>query len=234
MLRFLVLLLLFSTPVYAVEFTSSNQMATVVELYTSEGCSNCPPAEAWFSSFRQDPRLFHSIVPLAFHVDYWDQLGWKDRFAKHLYTVRQQNQVQAGILSQVYTPGIVVNNQEWRQWFQGRRDLPRSGVNVGVLSVSLANGELTASYPSNKVLALHIAYLGMGLRSKVKAGENKDRTLYHDFVVLKTWQQTGQANWNTSLPEIPQAGQQRNAIAVWLTPIDSFNVIQATGHFLGK
>jgi hypothetical protein len=65
--------------------------AHLLELYTSEGCSSCPPAEQWFSTLKQSPRLWKEIVPVAFHVNYWDQLGWKDKLASPANTARQRN-----------------------------------------------------------------------------------------------------------------------------------------------
>ena len=72
---------------------SGPSVAPVVELYTSEGCSSCPPADVWLSRLKADP----GVVALAFHVDYWDRLGWKDRFASPVYTQRQaQSQRSSG------------------------------------------------------------------------------------------------------------------------------------------
>src|SRR4051794_39959317 len=70
-------------------FESKPARAHLIELYTSEGCSSCPPAEEWMSGLKNEPRLWQDIVPIAFHVDYWDRLGWKDPFASKLWTERQ-------------------------------------------------------------------------------------------------------------------------------------------------
>jgi len=94
--------------------------ASLLELYTSEGCSSCPPAEAWLSRLRDDARLWKEIVPVAFHVDYWDNLGWKDRFASAAFTARQRDYAARWNSGSVYTPGFVLDGQEWRGWFTGR------------------------------------------------------------------------------------------------------------------
>jgi len=65
----------------AADFTSTARQVNLVELFTSEGCSSCPPAEGWFSKLKQEPGLWTDFVPVAFHVDYWDTIGWTDRFA---------------------------------------------------------------------------------------------------------------------------------------------------------
>ena len=85
---------------------------TVVELYTSEGCSSCPPADRWLSTLKGRPDL----VALAFHVNYWDKLGWPDRFASAAYTERQRALMRPSGASYVYTPQVIVNGQDWRGW----------------------------------------------------------------------------------------------------------------------
>src|SRR5690348_12165742 len=96
---------------------------SLLELYTSEGCDTCPPAEEWLSKLERDPRLWKQLVPLAFHVDYWDYLGWKDPFDSHAYTARQQA-IAAGADSLagrvIYTPQFVVDGKDWRGWFTGQ------------------------------------------------------------------------------------------------------------------
>lgn len=224
----LLMLFVWFQPVHAVEFASQAQQTTVIELYTSEGCSSCPPADKWLSTFTQDPRLFKTLLPLAFHVDYWDQLGWQDPFAKRAFSQRQRALTQDEILSQVYTPGIVVNSQEWRQWFRGKRQVDVSKKYPGVLQVQAENGLLSAEFKTDVSLVMNVAYLGMGLQTQVERGENRGRQLAHDFVVLSHQQVTGQNHWKMQLETPPDAGQKATAIAVWLTPLHSLEMIQAT------
>lgn len=225
-------LLMFSTPLWALEFASTTQRTTVVELYTSEGCSSCPPADRWVSSLRDDPRIFNSLLPLVFHVDYWDRLGWKDPYASKAYSQRQYALVQEDILSQAYTPGIVVDSQEWRQWFRGQRQLKTTGQSANILSVTLQDNLLTAEYDADAIFIFNVAYLGMGLKTNVLAGENRGRQLQHDFVVLSHQQQSGEQRWQLQLTDLPDKGQQQTALAVWLTPLDSLQIIQAAGSLL--
>src|SRR3977135_776940 len=72
-----------------IAFESKPARNHLIELYTSEGCSSCPPAEEWMSGLKNQPRLWQDIVPVAFHVDYWDHLGWKDSFASKIWNERQ-------------------------------------------------------------------------------------------------------------------------------------------------
>ena len=240
-MRYLVvLLLLLATNLQALELTSSSSQAIVVELYTSEGCSSCPPADKWLSRLKHDPRVFKSIIPMAFHVDYWDDLGWKDPWAQAAFSNRQRQlslslatpSVFAGLLSQVYTPAFLVSSQEWTKW----RDysvFPAVPQKVtGILNASDEDGVLTVTYSKTGDYELNVAYLGMGLESEVTAGENHDRHLKHDFVVLDHFKIAGSNTWKLTLPEQPKKGQKQTAISIWLTKLDSYYIEQAVASLL--
>src|SRR5437868_13297928 len=94
-------------------FESRPQKAHLLELFTSEGCSSCPPAESWFSKLKTEPGLWKDFVPLAFHVDYWNHLGWRDPFAAKEWTARQYQYAARWKIGSVYTPGFVVDGREW-------------------------------------------------------------------------------------------------------------------------
>src|SRR5256885_16057749 len=162
-----------STPP-ATTFESGETQGTLIELFTSEGCSSCPPAEKWLSGLKSNQELWKRIVPVAFHVDYWDRLGWRDRFAKPEFTARQQRYAAAWGGDSVYTPGFVVNGKEWRGWFGGNMT-PTSSTKVGGLRVSYGNdGKVNATFvPATTQpgpLALNVALLGNDLESDVKRG----------------------------------------------------------------
>ncbi|MEJ2044056.1 MAG: DUF1223 domain-containing protein [Reinekea sp.] len=236
---FAALLPLVFTGSFAQEFKSRPEAATVIELFTSEGCSSCPPADRWLSQFKDDPDIFSTLVPLAFHVDYWDYIGWKDPYAARAFSQRQRFYGQIGILRSVYTPGFVVNGEEWRDWFRSHQAaLPGSEANPGVLSGRIDDNELTVSFASQQPLTLNFAYLGMGLSHKITAGENRNKTLSHDFVVLSHWQlpaeqiSSGNLVWKTKLKPVPDAAQQETALVIWLTEPDSHRPVQATGTYL--
>jgi hypothetical protein len=114
-------------------FESGDMQTTLIELFTSEGCSSCPPADAWMSRLKTNPDLWKNIVPAVFHVDYWDGLGWRDRFAKPEFTARQRQYVATWRGDSVYTPGFVVNGREWRDWHGNRalwREQPAKAGNL--------------------------------------------------------------------------------------------------------
>src|SRR6266568_5239394 len=170
-------------------FQSSGKQTALIELYTSEGCSSCPPAETWLSRLKESPGLWKDFVPLAFHVDYWDYLGWGDPWANKSFSDRQRAYAKQWRSDSIYTPGFVLDGKEWRDW-SGRKDGPKSaGVKAGVLTVSASdtNRWQVSFAPANTDGAdyeVHAALLAGGLSSNVKAGENRGRLLRHDFVVL--------------------------------------------------
>src|SRR5882724_9952122 len=116
-------------------FQSSGKQTALIELYTSEGCSSCPPAEIWLSRLKESPGLWNDFVPMAFHVDYWDYLGWRDPWANKSFSDRQRSYAEGSRSDSIYTPGFVLNGKEWRDW-SGRKDGPKSGgPKAGVLAV---------------------------------------------------------------------------------------------------
>jgi hypothetical protein len=247
--RFLVFVLFVSPSafLFALELRSAATAPSVVELYTSEGCSSCPPADAWFTSLKEHPQLFKQIIPMAFHVDYWNLLGWRDRFSSPAYSRRQRSMRDSGLLTQVYTPGFVVNNREWRGWFRHGAEsvLPSRELandRVGVLQLIWQSGEkmdlaFQSTQPRRDTLWANIAVLGMGLSSSVKTGENRGRKLDHDFVVLHLQRHrfhtaNDLARVTVESPQIPEQGQAQSAIVIWVSEGESPAVIQAVAAYL--
>ncbi len=225
-----------------VELESPDTRATLLELYTSEGCSSCPPADRWLSGLRDDPRLWRELVPVAFHVDYWDYIGWPDRFARAAHSQRQHSYASSGRVGSVYTPGFVVDGREWRGWFRGRKPQIGSGMHAGVLGLEVDGERIAARFdPQGEArdagqLELHVARLGFGLTTEVGAGENAGRALRHDFVVLDyrrvpliAGDRVLTAGFTLPLTE---SGAERHAVAAWVTPRGDQAVLQAVGGWL--
>lgn len=160
------------------------QHATVVELYTSEGCDSCPPADRWISSLGAGPaRDGRSVVALAFHVDYWDRLGWTDRFASAAYTERQHQVSAASGARFVYTPQVLVDGRDWRGW-PGALPVPGT-AEAPALSLQRDGAQVVAhvgARPGQR-LSAYWALVEDGHVSQVRSGENAGRTLHHDHVV---------------------------------------------------
>ncbi len=230
----------FSLDASALELRSSTQQTTLLELYTSEGCSSCPPADRWLSHFKNDTRLWQQIVPVAFHVDYWNRLGWRDRFSNAAYTARQQNYQRHNYVNVVYTPGFVRNGREWRGWFE-QQPLPLNNTkDVGVLTANIDKGDIQAEFmpnqPVKSLLLLNIALLGFDQTTDISRGENRGKKLNHDFVVIgfRQFEQNTDSQghqWQLSgISEYMPA--ETRGIAIWVTTENDPTPIQATGGFL--
>jgi hypothetical protein len=165
------------------EARSTATAPTVVELYTSEGCSSCPPADRWLSRIRSDT----PIVALAFHVNYWDRLGWPDRFASGEFTRRQAEQQAVNGARVSYTPQVVVQGRDRPEW----PGLALPPVLAGSPPVDVAiSGDGRSFDATVKTrpgapprLAAYWAVTENGHRSAVTAGENAGEKLAHDHVV---------------------------------------------------
>jgi len=176
---------------------SSPRTAALVELYTSEGCSSCPPADHWLSSLRQAGQTRGEVVPLALHVGYWDYIGWKDPYARPEFAVRQRRIAALQHSSFVYTPQVVLQGRDFRGWGSGAFERAVAEINArpakAAISLSLEplrDGALKVevaarvSEPARReAAALYLAAYQSRLVSRVDAGENQGRTLEHDFVV---------------------------------------------------
>ena len=204
---------------------SGPAVAPVVELYTSEGCNSCPPADRWISTLKHDP----SVVALAFHVDYWDRLGWKDRFASAAFTQRQATQQASNGARFSYTPQVVVDGRDRTDWprLSSLGDSrPAAPVDV-VLSRDgdRVSASVAASGRAPKRLAAYWAVTEQDHVSAVKAGENEGVTLHHDFVVrdyrtVPAWTATPGASEALAL-QIPAAADPAHRREVNLVVVDA-------------
>lgn len=228
-----------------IRFNSGDQQVNLIELYTSEGCSSCPPADQWLSQFKRDDRLWKEIIPVAFHVDYWNYIGWPDRFADPRFSARQQHYAHTKNISTVYTPAVVLNGREWRNWY-GSPDTSRQMMSIdqpssGTLQVDLTDHKFSAHYSTveqHKSILLNIALLGFDLQTEVKAGENRGRRLTHDFVVLGydkfAMTQTGDDFILTAKLPVMIETAARTGLVVWVEAAASQSPLQATGGWLIK
>jgi len=173
---------------------SGKTIVPLLELYTSEGCSSCPPADQWLSSLKLGT---DKLTPLAFHVDYWDYIGWKDRFAKAAYSERQRKIAAFGGAGFVYTPQFTFNGKDFRSWNNSRLRQGIESISKEVSHVDLTlnlssktDGELVLKSSAQTAYAddarqadIFIAIYENKLNSLVNSGENSGRELKHDYVV---------------------------------------------------
>ena len=178
----------------ACDMTSGPKTAALVELYTSEGCSSCPPADKRLSQFPSRQYPYEQVVPISLHVDYWDYIGWKEPFAQAQFAERQSWLVRTNGHKTVYTPHFFVSGTEVRDWDGDLgRELNRVGAetaraNVRIHAEPTASGKLSVSASatassSPEQLALFVALTEDKITSRVSAGENSGVTLSHDHVV---------------------------------------------------
>ena len=162
---------------------SGERQALLIELYTSEGCNSCPPADRWLSSLKGRP----DVLAAAFHVDYWDRLGWVDRFGSARHTERQAQQQRSSGAGFSYTPQVLANGRDWR----GAPTLPILDKPALVqleaqrIDAQRVAVQVVARPGAPARLALWWALLEDGHVSAVRAGENQGVTLHHDHVVRR-------------------------------------------------
>ncbi|MBM3340986.1 MAG: DUF1223 domain-containing protein [Betaproteobacteria bacterium] len=174
---------------------SGAQRVALLELYTSEGCDSCPPADRWVSALPARGFGDDRVVTLAYHVDYWNYLGWKDPFAQARFTERQRF-ANARIGNRtIYTPQLMLDGKDYRR-AGVRNDFAREvatrnsekpGADIG-LFLNSSTGSLTASarvtlHRKAAGASLFVALYENRLANQVTAGENKGKRLEHDFVV---------------------------------------------------
>ncbi|MGJ8619332.1 MAG: DUF1223 domain-containing protein [Methylophilaceae bacterium] len=190
------LLLLSQSQVLAAECSAKSGEKTIplLELYTSEGCSSCPPADKWISQIKHGS---NELTPLAFHVDYWDYIGWKDQFSKAEYSDRQRKTAAFGGAGFVYTPQFVFNGRDFKGWDNSRLNTAinqsqklASRANLTLDAMSAEDGSITLKASAEAVSPdvikkadVYVALYENGLVTNVKAGENVGRELRHDYVV---------------------------------------------------
>src|SRR5262245_2990796 len=226
--------------------TSGPRTAALVELYTSEGCSSCPPADRWLSALDGGGQVPGTIVPIALHVDYWDYIGWKDPYANREFSLRQRKLSQQQRLALVYTPQVVLQGRDFRGWGTPAFDAAVAKITAqpAKASISLAlqaaqGGALRVEAAAEVIdraqqadAALYIAAYQNRLSSKVTAGENRGRTLAHDYVVLE-WQGPFGFDPQARLLErrdlalVPKAGPGDSGVAAFVQNRRTGEVLQA-------
>lgn len=223
-----------------------NQMVTsdpadrpfiIVELFTSEGCSSCPPADQLLTEIINTNYDTVDVIGLSFHVDYWDYIGWKDPYADQSYSQRQRTYARKFYNHQVYTPQMVVNGKyefvgsDRNKWSQLLGELRSTVSDQNVTSTyKIKNDQLHVEVVSGSKASvlLNVAIVESGLSQNVTRGENNGRRLSHENVVrsFKTRQFDG--TLNTIILDIPSDLVFENAnIIIYTQDQDSWQVLAA-------
>jgi len=198
----------------------------VVELFTSEGCSSCPPADAFLGELTKRP----AIVPLAFHVDYWDYIGWKDPYASPAFTQRQHDYAAALRLHMVYTPQMVVDGHTdvvGSEYADVEAAIGKAGVQPK-LAVSIEKDGAgyrvvipAADAPPAGPAAVWLALFDSQRETRVARGENGGRML-KEYNIVRDWRQIG--SWDghaltLPLPMPEKPGEDGCAVIVQSGPV---------------
>jgi len=221
---------------------STERRVPVLELYTSEGCSSCPPADAWLGRLRPEAS---AVVPLALHVDYWDRLGWKDRFSRPEFSARQREIAARSRSTTVYTPQFILDGGEWRGWWTGQSLKDALARTAGTAPMAKITGtgrfdgtrvDVTATIrlldtAADRTSAAYVALVEHGLHTAVHAGENRGRTLRHEHVVqaLHGPVALDRTSLNLQAQLQPRTGAvaQRLGIVVFVQDVDTGITLQS-------
>ncbi len=217
----------------------------LVELYTSEGCDSCPPADRWLSSLGARGYAPDRVVPVSLHVDYWDYIGWKDPYARQAHSARQRKMAQLARAAMVYTPQVLLQGQDFRGWAGSSFDAAVAKINArpakARISLSLDTGRKDAfevgaaaeleNASSDAAMALFLGAYENKLVSEVKAGENRGKTLPHDYVVLQ-WVgplefKGGKLAERHTLPLLPKAVPAHSGVVAFVQNRANAEVFQA-------
>jgi len=225
---------------------SGPHTAALVELYTSEGCDSCPPADRWLQSLGARGFAPGRVVPLSLHVNYWDYIGWKDPYAQQRFSDRQRRLAQVMRARVVYTPQVMLQGKDFRRWYtagafdeavkainarapQAKIELRLGSAGSDTLLADVRAELLDASQAPDA--ALYLASYENKLVSSVAAGENRGRTLSHDYVVLE-WVgpiafTAGRIAEKRVLPLLPKAVPAHSGVAAFVQNRRTAEVLQA-------
>jgi len=229
------------------QFVSTEQKVQLIELYTSQGCSSCPPADDLLNKLAPSDQLWKTFIPVAFHVDYWNYLGFSDIYSSRSASQRQRQHYNFGNISSVYTPGFIVAGNEWRGFFAGESVPKQTKQQVGRLRLQLdtSHSLLNMSFNNKSQLKPHhcvFALLGFDQNVQITAGENSGLNLQQSFSVLAFKQtqshfQNGQHQCHSDIAEFKSLIDNRDkkhlktALVGWINSVQQ-KPIQVTGGWL--
>ncbi len=207
----------------------------VVELFTSEGCSSCPPADRLLSSIVSDQNEDVEVLGLSFHVDYWDYIGWKDPYASSDYTLRQRAYGRKFNLNTIYTPQMIVNGKHQfvgssrSEWYRALSlesgSTPQIELEVSILSKTGAALSFTVQSKNSTNSQINVAIVEKNLAQDVKRGENRGRRLSHDNVVRSFDTRSFDGKENKFTLQLPEGLKEEDAsLIVYSQASDSWTI----------
>lgn len=208
------IILIFFTGINAFGQNAVKKGIAVLELFTSEGCSSCPPADALMGKIQNEYKDGHVYV-LAYHVDYWDKQGWKDIFSNADYTKRQYDYAQWLGIEPVYTPQVIINGKT--EHIASQESIVRASITKALSKPAIANLSLKAIQKNDILTVTHtisgasknsrllLAIIQKTAQSKVRRGENGGRVLSHYQIVRHlhntALNRSGKGSANINLPK---------------------------------
>ena len=234
------LLLLLSFNLLAKTFESGKTQVKLLELYTSQSCSSCPPAENWLNQFYKSNFLWKKVVPVAYHVTYWNHLSWEDQFSKEEFSAKQRK-YSSITGSGVYTPQFVLAGKDYRNWrHKSLRDTINSNEEVGNLKAIISEkGKVKIEFTPNaklniEYLVCNMAFIINNQTTKVKSGENAGETISQNFITKEWKASSAKKSQNKFLCEFDIPNLQYDSIAFWVMNPKTQEVIQAAGGHLSQ
>jgi hypothetical protein len=225
---------------------SGPNTTALIELYTSEGCDSCPPADRWLSSLFSRGFRSDQVVPLALHVDYWDYIGWKDPFGKQEFSARQRKLAALRRPVIVYTPQVLLQGEDFRGWDSSRfaervarinstTARARIALTIRAVSPTKIQTEVSAQLlgpAQSRNAAVYLAAYENKLASDVNAGENRGKRLAHDFVVREwigpiAFGDALRIDDRRSLPLLPGTNLKQSGVAAFVQNRSTGEVLQA-------
>lgn len=221
---------------------SPTHRIALLELYTSEGCNSCPPAEKWLGQLEDKGFGSDKVIPIALHVDYWDYLGWRDVYADPQHSKRQQQHVLRNRLSTAYTPQLILDGKNLRpsRLLEGRLKKINSAtaeVEIKLSASPIKNNQLTVTSHIRPVKTgfakaenLFLVLVEENVNSKIKAGENAGRTLKHHGVTRRFLKPVSlNISKETKIEKvisIPRNSNQKNLSIVAFIEAEPGNILQ--------
>jgi hypothetical protein len=216
---------------------SAAQGFAVVELFTSEGCSSCPPADEAVGRLDGASK---NLYVLSFHVDYWDNLGWKDKYSDAAYSARQREYGTLLHVDNIYTPQIIVNGKtqfvgsnetQLKESIQASvAEIPQTEIRLKVLQETNHKIPITISSDGNAGFKLNLALVQNSAKDFVQRGENKGKTLSHFFIVREFKVLPNPKGSNTFYLDIPpDLSASQCSVVTYLQNTNDGHIVAAAG-----
>ncbi len=221
---------------------NEDKTLVLIELFTSEGCSSCPPADKLLSQYAAK----NHVIALSFHVHYWDRLGWSDPYSDQKYTDRQRDYSQALNIRRIFTPQMIVDgthsfvgsDKEEAERFIGKSENKTKEVEITITNITIDGNFCRFKYhlnETNKSTMVNFALTEDGLNQQVLRGENRGKLLKHNNVVRAFKAVSSPKKSDEVLLRIPEdANKCKMQVVVYTQKVKTMEVTGASAKKLGQ